>query len=89
MMEAVLILNSDCSISALCEVEQYLSFEYRVEMRAIFKVSITSEHFAEINQVMWEEKRSVYVVTPTTVHLVPDGERYCVLHRQELLELIS
>lgn len=61
-MMAVLILNSDCSISALCEVEQYLYFQYQEQGNAVLQVEVSQEVFDFVKKTMWELRQNCYVL---------------------------
>lgn len=78
-MKAVLILNSDCSISALTEVEQYLSFSYQEQGCVVMQVEVHQDYFNLINKKMWDEKQNVYVLPDNVAgaeRLVPNGLLY-------------
>lgn len=65
-MMAVLILNPDCSISALCEIEQYFSFQYQEQGCVVMRVETDCSTFVFIHKTMWQDKRNVYVIPSNT-----------------------
>lgn len=62
-MIAVLLLNNDCSISALVEVEQYLAFQYQEQGLVKLRVEIEEKLFDMVKDTMWVKRQNCYVLT--------------------------
>lgn len=80
-MIAVLILNADCSISALCEVEHYQYFQYQEQGCAVLQVEMNQEVFDLIKKTMWDLHQNVYVlISSSQEKLLPKDATYFVCY---------
>lgn len=73
-MIAMLLLNPDCSISALAGMEQYLHFQYLEQGLVILQIETSQEVFDIVKKTMWELRQNCYVLSKQYAHVVaPEG----------------
>lgn len=89
-MIAVLILNPDCSISALCEVEQYLYFQYQEQGCAVLKVEVSQEVFDLVKKTMWELRQNCYVLSKQHAQVAtPEGSLVLLCDLEQEVPILS